>query len=423
MQEELERDVLKCCDDLFPSVIDFTKEMVREYSVLGEEKGTLDVVERELSKLSLPTTRVPMKREELASNPLYAPVEWDHEDKYNLVSRLNPDGEGKSLVFNGHLDVVSADPFDMWTQPPNEPWEKDGWLYGRGSGDMQAGVAAMIYAVHAIHHAGYKISSPLTIQAVVEEECSGNGALACLHHGYNGDFVLIPEPFGPQIYAGQVGVLWFKIVVKGVPVHVLDTSSGTSAIEKLQLLIPYLKELEDDLNASLSGTPYDQLEHPYNFNVGNISGGNWPSSVPAYADLEGRIGFPPGMAADEIMQKVTDRIEEATRKSNIFGSELPVVSFHGFRSEGHMVDLDDPGIELLSECHKSLTQQEIGSYLSTCTTDLRAFNFYDGTGGTCYGPVAKNIHGIDECVDLESVRQVLRTYALFICRWCAVEKQ
>ena len=84
----------------------------------------------------------------------------------------------------------------------------------------------MVYAVHAIHHAGYRITSPLTLQAVVEEECSGNGALACLQHGYDGDFVLIPEPFGPQIYTGQLGVLWFKVIVRGVPVHVLDTASG-----------------------------------------------------------------------------------------------------------------------------------------------------------------------------------------------------
>ena len=340
MQEDMERDILDSCDQLFPAVIDFTKEMVKQYSVLGEEKGTLDVVEQELRNLNLPPTRVPMKREEMESSALYAPVEWDHEDKYNLVSRLNPDGEGKSLVFNGHLDVVSAVPFDMWTQPPNEPWEKDGWLYGRGSGDMQAGVAAMIYAVHAIHLAGYKITSPLTIQAVVEEECSGNGALACLQHGYDGDFVLIPEPFGPQIYAGQVGVLWFKTVVKGIPAHVLDTSSGTSAIEKLHLLIPFLKELEDDLNTHFRKPPYDKFDHPFNFNLGNISGGNWPSSVPAYAEMEARIGFPPGMDASEIMKKVSDKIEEATRKSNIFGTDVPIVSFHGFRSEGHLVDMD-----------------------------------------------------------------------------------
>ncbi|WP_321390146.1 ArgE/DapE family deacylase [Emcibacter sp.] len=422
MQEDLEKDILNSCDQLFPSVVDFTKEMVKQYSVLGQENGTLEVVERVMDDLNLPVSRVPMKRDDMVSSPLYAPVEWDHEDKYNLVSCLNQGEQGKSLVFNGHLDVVSATPFDMWTKAPNDPWEKDGWLYGRGAGDMQSGVAAMIYAVHAVQHAGYKISSPLTIQAVVEEECSGNGALACLQHGYDGDFVLIPEPFGPQLYTGQLGVLWFKIIARGVPVHVLDTSSGANAIEKLQMLIPFLKELEDDLNTHHRVPPYDQFDHPFNLNIGRISGGNWPSSVPAHAELEARIGFPPGMSANDIMQKVSDKLEGAVSRLPAFGAERPVLRFHGFRSEGHLIDLKHPGIEMLSRCHMSLTQKEIGHYLSTCTTDLRAFHFYNRTGGTCYGPVAKNIHGIDECVNLESVRQVLRTYALFISRWCKVEK-
>ena len=62
--------------------------------------------------------------------------------------------------------------------------------------------------------------------------------------------------------------------------------------------------------------------------------------------------------------------------------------------------------------------EEPGLHYATCTTDLRAFHFYRRIAGTCYGPVAQRIHGIDECVNLESVRHTLKTYALFIARWC-----
>ncbi|SIP89500.1 ArgE/DapE family deacylase [Marinobacterium stanieri] len=418
---EHEQQILKSCDQVFDDAIAFTKDMVRQYAVLNQEQGVLNVVEGQLNDLGLPAQRVEMKHDAMCGHSLYAPVEWDHENKYNLVSQLNRGEEGKTLVLNGHLDVVSADPPDMWTHLPNEPWEKDGWLYGRGAGDMQSGVAAMIYAVHAVRHAGFEIKSPLTIQAVVEEECSGNGALACLQQGFGGDFVLIPEPFGPQIYTGQVGVLWFKVVVRGKPAHVLDTSAGQNAIEKLQLLIPWLKSLEDELNSNFRASPYDAIERPFNLNIGTIQGGNWASSVPSHAQMEGRIGFPPGMSANEIMQRVNDCIEQAARTEKAFVTEKPVLRFHGFRSEGHLVDMADPGINLLSGCHESLTQERPKEYLSTCTTDLRAFHFYSRTAGTCYGPVARNIHGIDESVDIESIRHVLKTYALFISRWCKLE--
>lgn len=416
-----EQAILQSCDAVFADTLAFTQDMVKQYSVLNQEQGVLDVVERQLQALQLPVQRVAMKHAELCTHSLYAPVPWNHEDKYNLVAQLNPGASGKTLVFNGHLDVVPADPVDMWTQAPHEPWVQDGWLYGRGAGDMQSGVAAMIFAVHAVQHAGYKITSPITLQAVVEEECSGNGALSCLQQGFGGDFVLIPEPFGPQIYSGQVGVLWFKLTVQGKPVHVLDTAAGENAIEKLQRYIPALKLLEEELNTYHKAPPYDAVARPFNLNIGKIQGGNWPSSVPAYAEMEGRIGFPPGMSANEIMQKVSDAVESVNRSSSNLAISKPVLRFHGFRSEGHLVDLKHGGIGMLADCHRSLTDSEPEHYLSTCTTDLRAFHFYSRTAGTCYGPVAKNIHGVDECVDIESIRHVLKTYALFISRWCKLE--
>lgn len=417
-----ETALLNSADDVFPDALAFTEAMVKHYAVLGKEQGVLHCVEERMTELGLPVTRVGMHKATLSQHPLYTPVAWDHENKYNLVSQLNPNAAGKTLVFNGHLDVVPAEPFDMWSRPPSEPWQQDGWLYGRGAGDMQAGVAAMIYAVHAIRHAGYNITSPLTVQTVVEEECSGNGAMACLHQGYGGDFVLIPEPFGPTLYSGQVGVLWFKLGMRGKPVHVQAASTGINAIEKLQRLIPWLQDLESELNEQHRQGPYREIEHPFNLNIGTISGGNWPSSVPAFAEMEGRIGFPPGMTANDIMQRVSHCIELACQKDPAFADERPVLRFHGFRSEGHLVDLGNPGIELLSQCHHSLTGADPEPYWSTATTDLRAFHFYNRTGGTCYGPVARNIHGVDECVNIESIRHVLRAYVLFISRWCQLEK-
>lgn len=418
---EHEKKIIESCDAIFSEVVSFTEEMVKQYAVLNQELGVLDVVERQLKQLDLPTERVPINRKKLEGHPLFAPVDWDYDNKYNIVSALNPEAEGKTLVFNGHLDVVPADPEGMWTRPPNQPWIKDGWLYGRGSGDMQSGVAAMIYAVHAIKHAGFSIRSPLTIQAVVEEECTGNGALACLDSGYDGDFVLIPEPFGAQIYAGQLGVLWFKVSIEGVPAHVLDTSAGEDAIYRLQTIIPFLKKLEDEMNEKHRTGPYADMAHPFNLNIGKFKGGNWASSVSAYAEMEGRIGFPPGMSVNTMMQMVSDRIEEAYRSTSLCKGKRPKLRFHGFRSEGHLVDLAHSGIQMLSGCHQSLTQTEPETFYATCTTDLRAFHFYSKTAGTCYGPVAQRIHGVDECVDIESIRHVLKTYALFISRWCQLE--
>jgi len=72
-----------------------------------------------------------------------------------VAARREPSAEGgRSVIFNGHLDVVSPEPVKLWDRDPYDPVERDGWLYGRGAGDMKSGVAAMTYAVHA-EGAGY----------------------------------------------------------------------------------------------------------------------------------------------------------------------------------------------------------------------------------------------------------------------------
>ncbi|SHF04822.1 acetylornithine deacetylase [Modicisalibacter ilicicola DSM 19980] len=416
MLDATEKTILERCEALMDDTLALTRDLVRGYSVLGQEQGALSTMEHWFERLNLPVERVPLDAPGFDRHPHRAPVPWSSKERYNLVSRLNPNADKPHLVLNGHLDVVPAEPTDMWTRSPWEPWEQDGWLYGRGAGDMKAGIAAMVMAVQAVREAGVDIDFPLTLQTVIEEECSGNGALACLHQGYGGDFVLIPEPFGAQIYTGQIGVLWFRIRVNGVPAHVLDTTSGNNAIETLHSYLPALKALEEALNAPPRPSPYDTHDHPFNLSIGKIEGGNWASSVPAHAILEGRIGFPPGLPPEEVMTRLRRVVAEHHGTMND-GTPAPTIDFHGFRSEGHLVDLETSGIRLLSRCHEDLVGAPPAHYLSTCTTDLRAFHVEGGINGTCYGPVAQRIHGVDECVEIDSIRQVLTTYALFISRW------
>ncbi|MBY5930359.1 ArgE/DapE family deacylase [Halomonas sp. DP8Y7-3] len=399
-----EQRLLDVCDELMPDTLALTSDLVREYSVLGAETGVLQVMEQHLLGMGLTVERVP-----LPDSPPGAA-----DDRYNLVSVINGTSNRPHLIFNGHLDVVPAEPVSMWTRSPWEPWQQDGWLYGRGAGDMKAGIAAMVTAVTAMQRAGFDIRFPLTLQTVIEEECTGHGALACLARDGRGDFALIPEPFGATLTTAQVGTLWFKVTLEGVPAHVLDTSAGSNAIEAIQAVIAPLKALEAELNAGREA-PYDAVEHPFNLNIGRIEGGNWASSVPCHATLEGRIGFPPGVAAEEIMDKVRQCVD-AAREGMGPGISAPEVSFHGFRSEGHQVNLDHPGVALLADCHRALTGEALPSVALTCTTDLRALNRH-GISGTCYGPVAERIHGVDERVEIASIRHTLRAYALFLYRW------
>lgn len=418
--EKSERKLISTVESLAPEILDFTSRLVTCASTLGNEAPALEIMEDELGRLGLDPVRVDISPEALADHPGFAPVPWDYEGRYNLIATRSSDGVGgKSALFNGHLDVVSPEPIERWKRDPFDPVEEDGWLYGRGAGDMKAGVAAMTYALHAVNKAGMGLRAPVTIEAVIEEECSGNGALACRNAGVDTEAVLIPEPFGPTILTSQVGVAWFKVLLSGVPVHALKTESGVNAIEKSYPLLMALRRLEEELNRTLHPA-FTGLAHPLNLNIGIMKGGDWPSTVPAAAEFHCRIGFFPGVSFESIRRRVTDCIERAAMEDEWLALNPPNLEFYGFRSEGHSVDINQDAFTTLSECQMALTGQPAEEFISTATTDLRAFVHFGKGQATCFGPIAENIHADNERVDISSVIHTAKVYALFLARWCGL---
>lgn len=413
-----EKKLIETVDQLADDILDCACRLVREPSTLGNEEAAVQVAEEELRKLSFHTVSVPIDPATLEKHPGFARVPWGYEGRRNLVAVREANGEGgQSVLFNGHLDVVSPEPLDLWDHDPFDPVVENGWLYGRGAGDMKSGVAAMIYAVHAVEKAGFGLKAPVTVETVIEEECCGNGALACLEAGYDAEAVLIPEPFGPTILTNQLGVLWFKVSVRGVPVHVQSAPAGTNAIEKSYHIFSALRQLEAELNISDVPPEYQDAEHPLNLNIGIFKGGDWPSTVPATAEFHGRLSFFPGVSYAHICERVVETVKDAAKRDPWLSENPPVIDFYGFRSEGHSLAFDLPAFSTLDACHREFTGENAKEYIATCTTDLRVFTLFGNGQATCYGPVAENIHGANERVNIESVIHVAKAYALFLSRW------
>jgi acetylornithine deacetylase len=421
--KRIEKQILDAVDHLTDDVLDFTCRLVAEPSTLENEASVLRVMEKELTKLSFDPVRVPIDPVTLSEHLGFAPVPWSYDGRYNVVARREASADGgRSALFNGHLDVVSPEPRILWNTDPFEPVERDGWLYGRGAGDMKSGVAAMTYAVHAVEKAGFGFKAPVTIETVIEEECSGNGALACVAAGHDAEAVLIPEPMGLAILTAQLGVLWFKVSLTGVPRHVHEAQAGVNAIEKCIPLIAALRDLEAEMNQEVHPI-YEGIQHPINLNIGIIKGGDWPSTVPAAAEFHCRLSFFPGNTYDQTRQRIVDTIAQATQSDPWLAENQPKVEFYGFRSEGHVVDRNQPAFNTLNDCHREINGQDAGELISTATTDVRAFYYYTQAQATCYGPVAENIHAANERVNIESVIHTAKVYALFLARWCGlVEK-
>jgi acetylornithine deacetylase len=284
---------------------------------------------------------------------------------------------------------------------------------------MKAGLAAIVVAVRALRRLGLEPLARIELQSVVEEECTGNGALQCVLAGRAADAVIVTEPTGLTIQSSQVGVLWFQVVVRGRPAHAGHAPVGRNAIEGSFPIISALRALEAELNAA-PPPPYDVYEHPINLNIGMIRGGDWPSSVAAESVLHCRVALYPGAGVDELKTKIEDRVAGAS--AGLEGFEARV-AYDGFACQGYTLDPDSPLIAALGDASEHAIGARPALIASTATTDARSFALYAGTPAVCFGPHAESIHGVDERVSLRSVVQSAQTLALFIDGWCGLERR
>ena len=147
----------------------------------------------------------------------------------------------------------------------------------------------------------------MQLQSVVEEECTGNGALACVLAGHTADAAILTEPTRSAIWNAQVGVLWFQVRVLGAPAHAGDADEGANAIEASYAVIAALRELEAELNVAPPPL-YAAYPHPIHLNVGMIRGGDWPSTVAGECVTHCRLALYPGERVETLKQRVEETV-------------------------------------------------------------------------------------------------------------------
>jgi acetylornithine deacetylase len=228
----LEAEIFAAADAAQKDLQSLLLALVTFPTLNGNEDGAQQFMEAVFRDLGLKTERFAVADDEIRHLPGYSPAvgRWAKHD--NVVGTHKPrEAKGRSLILNGHIDVVPVGAEELWSRPPFDPVIREGRLYGRGSGDMKAGIAAYVAAMRALRSLGLQPAAPVHLQSVVEEECTGNGALACLQRGYRADAAIIPEPSGDRLGSAQVGVMWFQVKVRGRPAHVAVAGSGSNAIE------------------------------------------------------------------------------------------------------------------------------------------------------------------------------------------------
>ena len=193
----------------------FLQILVQENSIRGNESSAQAVIIEKCRQLGLHLDIWEIDREELREHEAFCCDRQSFEGNPNVVAVLKGTGGGKSIILNGHIDVVPVGDEKNWTHDPFSGHIECGKLYGRGSTDMKGGTAALIMAIEAIIATGTKLKGDVIFQSVIEEESGGAGTLAAVLRGYHADGAIIPEPTGMKLFPKQQGSMWFRVACQG----------------------------------------------------------------------------------------------------------------------------------------------------------------------------------------------------------------
>lgn len=249
--------------------------------------------------------------------------------RINVVGRY--DGRGPAVHLNGHFDVVPAG--QGWTMDPFGGEVVDGRLYGRGSCDMKAGLAAAVFAAAAIRRAGVVHVAPIEISGTVDEESGGFAGVAWLaeHRWLSRErtrAVIIPEPFGvDRVCIGHRGVYWFEVVAEGRIAHGSMPYLGVSAIGGMSHLLDLVR---DELGPALAGRVTTMPVVPEGsryatININGIEGGQQVDDVPSPCVADRcRAVFDRRFLLEEGLDRTRAEIAALVAKAQ---SRMPAVKF------------------------------------------------------------------------------------------------
>ena len=427
MLSEKERKVLQLIDENKEEIIEYLKKLIGFKTVSPPQNGKaegdgykklqefvcktlegmnfdIDTWEVDASKLeSFPGSGVSPDRD-LSNMPV-------------VVGELKGKGKGKSLILNGHYDVVPVGVLENWKHDPFGGEVEDNKLFGRGACDMKGGVAAMLQALKFIQQAGIKLNGDLTIETVPEEESSCMGTLACCQKGYKADAAIIPEPTNMNVLVAMRGCVSGKITVFGRAGHAEMTQphwkegGAVNAISKAVKILQGLEELREDWRTRPD--KQHKFLDPDTITPTIIKGGEWSVTYPEKIEITFDSMFIPSTEKlwEEIEQKImgvaaTDPwMKEHPPKLEtdwVYGAEI-----------GENEPIVKTALEAANEV--GIAPKLVG--MGSLTDAIHLIN-YSKIPTISIGPSDKTAHAVDEFVDIGQLVDTTKALALAIMRWC-----
>jgi succinyl-diaminopimelate desuccinylase len=364
--------------------LDLTKAMIARPSVSPTDGGCQEMMIERLEPLGFVVERLP----------------FGNVDNFWAKRK---GGDGPVLCFAGHTDVVPTGPLEEWHSDPFDPVIRDGYLFGRGAADMKSGLAAMVTAVEGFVRARPRHAGTLAFLITSDEEGpSVDGTRRVVEvlreRGERIDWCLVGEPssdkrYGDTVKIGRRGSLSGRLTVHGVQGHIAYPQLAENPVH---MLAPALAEL-----VAHTWDQGNEFFQPTSFQVSNIAAGTGaPNVIPGELKARFNIRWSPEQTLEGLQQKVTDILDAHGVRYSLewFVSGLPFYTPPGTLSDA------------ISQAVREVAGVETRLTTGGGTSDGR-FIAPMGAQVVELGVVNQTIHKVNECVRVEDIDTLSRTYA------------
>jgi acetylornithine deacetylase len=325
----------------------------------------------------------------------------------NVIARLgNASSGGRSLMLNGHIDVVGV---EGMSHAPWDPSVRDGRLYGRGSSDMKAGIAAMCAAAaRAVSASGGSLDGEIIVTAVVDEEYSSLGTRALIADGVRADAAIVTEPTILAIMPAHKGFVWIDVIVQGRAAHGSKWDVGVDAIRHAGLLLAALDALDAE---SLPSREHSLLGRP-SLHASTIDGGIGLSTYPDRCHFTIERRTIPGESTAMVMAEIEDAFARVRAHRPDLDASVSLI----FEQPPSDVPVDAPIVRALDGALRACGEEVKVTGMSAWT-DAAILN-EAGIPAICFGPGDISLaHAAEEYVRIDEIERATLVLAALAMEW------
>lgn len=401
---------------------EFLVKMLRIPSVTGQEGDIQSFMAKTLAENGMVVDVFEPSVEELRKHPAFVEPQSSYEGRPDVVGVLRGAGGGRSLLLNGHIDVIPEGAAENWTHGPWSGDVEDGKIYGRGASDMKSGAAAMTMALRALQQSGIRLRGDVTAEYVMDEELTGNGTLACVLRGYYADAGICCETSSMCVQPASIGRIWFEIRVKGKSAGIQKRYEGVNAIELgylIQQAVAAFERTKDvrHFSSVVSGHALVDPLYGRQFSERQLC-----QRLSGCMCAEGVPGDSPGESSAQVKAEFVRFVtERAAVQSPWLRVHPPEILFTGYFAEPSEIAVDAPIVRTLIEQYQTLMQKEPVVSGRRGTADIRHLNQYGHTPTVIFGPgLTEQMHANNEWVCQRDYLNAVRILAHTIAAWCGI---